>query len=75
MVVEGKTPATVSDATVTLEAPAGDYELVWFDSWKGSQLSRAELKHTGGPLKLTAPAFSRDVAFKLRADKNRKEGQ
>ncbi len=66
-VAEGKTPGTVTDATVTLDdVPAGNHELIWFDSWKGGELSRVELEHAGGALKLTVPAFSRDVAFKLR---------
>ena len=67
VVADGTSPTTVSGATVILDdLSVGEYELTWFDSWKGRELSREELKHTGGVPKLTAPGFSRDVAFKLR---------
>ena len=75
VVAKGKTPTAVSAATVTLDVPAGNYELSWFDSWEGKDLSRTELKHTGGPLELSVPDFSRDVAFKLRLVSTGKESQ
>ncbi len=46
--------------------PEGEYEVEWWDTWKGEVASRATVRAEQGRLRLAVPAFERDVACKIR---------
>lgn len=56
-------PAAV---TVALDLPAGTYRLTWLDTLNGKSEAR-ELRHEGGGVQVTSPAFAEDVALGLLA--------
>jgi hypothetical protein len=61
-------PGTYKD-TITLTAvPAGAYKLEWVNPATGAVISKDALKWNGGNLKVTTPAYSVDMAMRLRAD-------
>jgi hypothetical protein len=61
------TPGTYSD-TLTLRAvPARRYRLEWIDPATGAIRESRRLRWAGGDLHLTTPAYSVDVALRLKA--------
>jgi hypothetical protein len=49
-----------------LDLPAGSYSAEWIDPPTGRLLKQERLKHTGGVKALDAPAFSEDIALRVR---------
>ncbi|GHV45138.1 hypothetical protein FACS189492_2380 [Clostridia bacterium] len=63
----GYAPPQITDAEISLSGiAAGDYRLVWWDTYKGKAISSQDVTVTAGDAPVVkAPAFSKDVAFKL----------
>jgi hypothetical protein len=49
-----------------LDIPAGSYKVEWMNTLSGG-IERQKLKHNGGQLKLTPPAYLKDIAFRILA--------
>jgi len=61
------TPGTYRD-TITLSAiPAGGYRLEWLDPASGAIKESTHLNWRGGDLSVTTPAYSLDIALRMRA--------
>ncbi|MBL7223827.1 MAG: hypothetical protein ISS72_08240 [Candidatus Brocadiae bacterium] len=66
-VVEKQPIPPVEGATVTVSGLAdGDWQVEWWDTWKGTVARRETLTARGGALTLAPPRMARDVAVKLR---------
>jgi hypothetical protein len=50
---------------LVLDVPAGTYEATWIDVLSGDTLARTRVRHAGGRLTLTPPAYTLDVALRL----------
>lgn len=62
----GVQPATLQDVAVALpDMPAGQYEVMFWDSWQGKQIGRERLSNPGRT-KLVLPAFTQAVAVHIR---------
>ena len=61
-------PGTYTDTFTLKGIPAGRYQLEWVDPMSGAILEAKQLNCTGGDLRLTTPAYSLDVALRLRAN-------
>jgi hypothetical protein len=57
------------DAKLSLDLPAGVYEVVWGDPASTAELPPAELSHAGGVAEIEMPAYGADIAVILRARK------
>lgn len=63
----GRLPGEIADAKVTLVGLRDRaYQVEWWDTRKGDVVSTAEATSTAGSLVLAVPAFSRDIAAKVR---------
>jgi len=60
------TPGTYRDTLVLKVVPAGRYRLQWIDPATGAVRESRRLRWAGGDLRLTTPAYSVDVALRLR---------
>jgi hypothetical protein len=66
LVVEKATPSEIRAATVEIEGlPAGRYRVEWWDTYQGTVLRSETVAVSQAVLRLTAPAFSRDIACKI----------
>jgi hypothetical protein len=64
--VEGKTPAEIKGAAVTVEGlKAGAYRVAWWDTREGKVVKEEAAKADGAALRLAVPAFARDIACKV----------
>ena len=52
-------------ATVTLELPAGPYEVEWIDTKTGAATERVGLQWSGGRRKFESPRFDDDIALRV----------
>ena len=52
-------------ATVTLDLPAGRYEVTWIDPASGQHLSKDLLTHKGGNRSIQSPAYAFDIALRM----------
>jgi hypothetical protein len=67
VVTQQQTPPELSDAAVELRGlPAGNYHLEWWDTRTSEILKTDQSEADPGGLRLVAPAFSRDLAVKVR---------
>lgn len=65
-VIEKRTPSEVQGVTVELKGlPEGAYRVEWWDTRDGRIIREERRKPETGTLRLTAPAFFRDVASKI----------
>ena len=63
---DGKQPAEVKAARVTLPAPsAGPWEVQWWDTFTGQIISTSQATAADGKLSLPVPAFARDLAARI----------
>ncbi|MFN7944819.1 MAG: PA14 domain-containing protein [Blastocatellia bacterium] len=58
-----------SAAALQVELPAGSYRAEWIDPLSGKTAKTENFKHTGGTRNLTAPAFTDDIALRIRQTK------
>ncbi|MBQ7976224.1 MAG: carbohydrate binding domain-containing protein [Clostridia bacterium] len=67
MMYNGYTPVEISDATVDLTGlNDGTYNLIWWDTYNGGEVSRQEITVTGGVAPtVNVPAFTNDIAAKI----------
>ena len=61
-------PGDYRDTFLLRAIPAGRYRLEWIDPASGAIKKSKHLKWRGGDLRLTTPAYSLDVALRMRAD-------
>lgn len=67
-VVDGYEPPLIEDAAVMLPSvSAGLHEVVWWDPWSMEIAARERVTGDGGPLRLLAPPFRRDIAARVEA--------
>lgn len=65
-VVEKKKPGEIRGGTLEVRGLApGRYRVTWWDTREGKVLSEETAEAKDGPLRLSVPAFTRDVACKL----------
>jgi hypothetical protein len=50
---------------LSLQLPAGTYEVLWLDTKTGEMSPRSPTKHSGGLLTLSSPPFDNDIALKV----------
>ncbi len=66
-VVDKKQPAPIEDATIEIQGLAsGNYRLEWWDTSTGEAIRTEQLSASQGPLRITIPSFSGDIACKIR---------
>jgi hypothetical protein len=53
----------------TLSLPAGDYSLVWLNPASGVYTKKETLRHKGGNVIITSPAFEFDIALRVVNEK------
>lgn len=53
-------------ATLTIELPAGHYNIKWVDTKTGKITARDEIRHEGGAYRLLSPSFANDIALSIR---------
>lgn len=64
---KGMAPSPVSGAYFSvLDMPDGEYDIEWWDTFKGERLSSAAVKSENKELLLTVPEFTKDIACKIR---------
>jgi len=64
--MEGVQPGEVKGAALTVEGLGpGSYTVQWWDTREGKVIRQEAAKAAGGPLRLAAPLFSRDIACKV----------
>ncbi len=57
---------TASRTTVVeVDLPKGSYDIGWTDTKSGTETKAAPVRHKGGWLKITSPAYREDIAMKL----------
>jgi len=67
-------PAAVKEAkaaamrALELDLPVGPYRAEWIDPLSGRKLKQERFEHAGGTKAIDAPAFSEDVALRVRRD-------
>ncbi len=59
--------AAPQNAQLSLDLPAGRYRAEWIDTKTGKTAKREDFSHKGGPRPLASPAYSEDIALRLRA--------
>jgi hypothetical protein len=64
------TPGNYQDAFTIKDVPAGDYRLEWIRPKTGEVIDVKMLGWSGGDLVLTTPAYSLDIALRMRAGSN-----
>jgi hypothetical protein len=66
-VVDKKQPAPIEGATIEIQGlRPGNYRLEWWDTSTGG-IIRTEHSGSQGPLRITIPSFSGDIACKIRS--------
>jgi hypothetical protein len=53
-------------ADLKLDLPAGTYSVEWVDTKTGKVAGREKLTHKGGVVSLRSPAYSEDIALRIR---------
>jgi hypothetical protein len=67
-VVEKKQPSPIEDATIEIQGlRPGNYRLEWWDTSTGNIIRTEQLRGSQGPLRITIPSFSGDIACKIRS--------
>ncbi len=70
IVMENLSPRQIAGATLTLDGlPAGDYRVEWWDTREGKPVRTDAVNAHDGKCGLSVPAFSGDIACKLRPAK------
>ena len=71
-VINKKHPVLIEGATITIrELQPGDYRLEWWDTYEGKILRTEKISFAKGPLHISVPSFSRDIACKIRKTEDR----
>jgi hypothetical protein len=59
-----------SKKEISLELPAGDYEVEWLDPLTGKFSNKQQLKHEGSKVTLTSPEYKEDAALSIVKKRN-----
>ena len=62
---EDTPPREATVVTIGEEITPGGMTVSWWDADAGREVSRVDIDHPGGPLRLTSPAWRHHLAFKL----------
>jgi hypothetical protein len=62
---DGEKPGRIEGAALTIKGLAGAFRVQWWDTWKGAPIAEQTVRAEDGAVRLTVPAFSRDVACRL----------
>jgi hypothetical protein len=74
--VRGVSPSNIRDATIEIpELAPGTYHVEWWDTRHGKILSQSNPSTQSGTLRLSVPAFSSDIACKIRRPAGIRHGQ
>lgn len=66
LVVEGRRPEPIRDATVEIRSLAdGNYRAEWWDTYSGKPVAKTPVQSQEGTVRLTVPAIARDTACKV----------
>ena len=66
-VVEKKQPTPIEGASVEIQGLApGNYRIEWWNTHDGTIIQTEQLSGSQGPLRITIPSFSGDIACKIR---------
>lgn len=55
-----------SEATLTVELPAGNYKAQWINTKTGKIDKEETFEHTGGNRTLVSPQYADDIALRIR---------
>jgi hypothetical protein len=59
-------PLPAAETTLRLDLPAGRWKAEWIDTKSGETAKTESFKHAGGVRTLAAPAYSEDIALRIR---------
>lgn len=67
---DGQEPGTIKDAYFDVsDTEDGAYEVEWWDTYKGVPVGKHSARALNGVLRVDIPEFSRDIACKVRKEK------
>jgi hypothetical protein len=66
-VIANKQPAPITCATIDIQGlRPGDYRLEWWHTYEGRVIRTERISLAEGPLRISVPTFSGDIALKIR---------
>jgi len=66
IVIEKNQPKEIKDTTIEIQGfKPGTYTVEWWHTHEGKIIEKKQVSLTEGPLKVSAPAFTRDIACKI----------
>jgi len=67
LVIDKKQPAHIKAATVEIQGlTPGVYSIEWWHTHEGKVIRNERISFTQGPLRISVPSFSRDIACKVK---------
>ncbi len=67
VVIEKNLPEEIKDTTIEIQGlKPGTYTVEWWHTHEGKIIEKKQVSFTEGPLKFSAPSFTRDIACKIR---------
>ncbi|MCX5637269.1 MAG: hypothetical protein NTX52_06205, partial [Planctomycetota bacterium] len=59
-------PAEIKDAKIEIQGlQTGRYCVEWWHTYEGKVIQKEQVSFTQGPLRISVPPFSRDIACKI----------
>jgi hypothetical protein len=66
-VIEKKRPSEIKGATIDIQGlDPGDYRVEWWHTRKSKIITESRISFKAGPLRISVPTFSRDIACKIK---------
>jgi hypothetical protein len=67
LVIEKQKSSEIKDATIEIQGlQPGSYFVEWWHTYEGKVIQKEQVSFTQGPLRVSIPPFSRDIACKIR---------
>jgi len=67
IVIEKQKPAEIKDTTIEIQGlQPGTYIVEWWHTHEGKVIQKEQVSFSQGPLRVSIPPFSRDIACKIR---------
>ncbi len=67
LVIEKHQPTEIRGTTIEIQGLQPDtYSVQWWHTYKGKIIEKQSVSFTAGPLRISVPPFSRDIACKIR---------
>jgi len=67
LVSEKKQPMQIKETTIEIQGlRPGDYRVEWWHTYEGRLIKKEHISFMEGPIRVSVPAFSRDIACKIR---------